>query len=184
MLCENIKNLRKEKGLTQEELAARLGVVRQTVSKWEQGLSVPDSELLIRLSDVFDVSTGELLGETLEPKEQQTDLQQIAVKLEQLNAHLAERNARSRTLMKVGGFVLGLCAGLVILYLIFMIGMEIFLFGKVQEAASVGIIGGADGPTEIFVAGSINWFGVVVGGFLALCALGIAIILIHKSKKR
>lgn len=41
MLNENIKNLRKAKGLSQEELAIKLNVVRQTVSKWEKGLSVP-----------------------------------------------------------------------------------------------------------------------------------------------
>ena len=49
MLSENLKNLRKAKGFSQEELAARLHVVRQTVSKWEKGRSVPDAELLVRL---------------------------------------------------------------------------------------------------------------------------------------
>ena len=49
MLSENIKRLRKAKGLSQEELAVKLNVVRQTVSKWEQGLSVPDADLLIKL---------------------------------------------------------------------------------------------------------------------------------------
>lgn len=47
MLNENIKRARKAKGLSQEELAVKLNVVRQTVSKWENGLSVPDSDLLI-----------------------------------------------------------------------------------------------------------------------------------------
>ena len=51
MLSENIKNLRKEKGMSQEELAVKLNVVRQTVSKWEQNLSVPDSEMLISIAD-------------------------------------------------------------------------------------------------------------------------------------
>ena len=50
MLNENLKHLRKSKGLTQEELALQLGVVRQTISKWEKGLSVPDSEMLIEIS--------------------------------------------------------------------------------------------------------------------------------------
>ena len=49
MLNENIKSLRKSKGLSQEELAIKLNVVRQTISKWEKGLSVPDSDLLISL---------------------------------------------------------------------------------------------------------------------------------------
>ena len=50
MLSENIKAIRKSKGLSQEELAIKLNVVRQTISKWEQGLSVPDSNMLISLT--------------------------------------------------------------------------------------------------------------------------------------
>mgnify|MGYP000394030735 CR=1 FL=1 len=62
MINENIKHFRKEKGLNQEELAVKLHVVRQTVSKWENGLSVPDADVLIRLADVLDVSVSQLLG--------------------------------------------------------------------------------------------------------------------------
>ena len=51
MLNENIKRIRKSKGLSQEELAIKLNVVRQTVSKWENGLSVPDSSMLIILAN-------------------------------------------------------------------------------------------------------------------------------------
>ena len=54
MLNENIKALRKSKGLSQQELATKLNVVRQTISKWEQGLSVPDSDLLIALSEALE----------------------------------------------------------------------------------------------------------------------------------
>ena len=53
MLNENIKAIRKSKGLSQQELAVKLNVVRQTVSKWEQGRSVPDSDMLISLSEVL-----------------------------------------------------------------------------------------------------------------------------------
>ncbi len=69
MLSENIKFFRKEKGLSQEELAAKLNVVRQTVSKWEQNLSVPDSEMLIKIAEVFEVSVSELIGETVKTEE-------------------------------------------------------------------------------------------------------------------
>ena len=51
MLNENIKRIRKSKGLSQEEMAIKLNVVRQTVSKWENGLSVPDSSILIILAN-------------------------------------------------------------------------------------------------------------------------------------
>ena len=63
MLNENIKTLRKSKGLSQEELAIKLNVVRQTVSKWENGLSVPDSSMLMLLAEELDTSVSTLLGE-------------------------------------------------------------------------------------------------------------------------
>ena len=54
MLSDTIQTLRKEKGYSQEEVAIRLNVVRQTVSKWEKGLSVPDADMLIKLAELFD----------------------------------------------------------------------------------------------------------------------------------
>ncbi len=91
MLNENIKNLRKSKGLSQEELAIKLNVVRQTVSKWENGLSVPDSAMLIALADELDTSVSELLGETVtEPAAD--DLKTISEKLEVINLQLAKRS--------------------------------------------------------------------------------------------
>ena len=65
MLKENIKAIRKSKGLSQQELAVKLNVVRQTVSKWEQGLSVPDSDLLIAISEALGTPVSTLLGETV-----------------------------------------------------------------------------------------------------------------------
>lgn len=91
MLNENIKNLRKSKGLSQEELAIKLNVVRQTVSKWENGLSVPDSSMLISLADELDTSVSELLGEPItEPATD--DLKTISEKLEVINLQLAKRS--------------------------------------------------------------------------------------------
>ena len=63
MLHENIKAIRKSKGLSQQELAIKLNVVRQTISKWEQGLSVPDSDMLISLSEILETPVSTLLGE-------------------------------------------------------------------------------------------------------------------------
>ena len=65
MLSENIKTIRKSKGLSQQELAIKLNVVRQTISKWEQGLSVPDSDMLISISEVLETPVSTLLGETI-----------------------------------------------------------------------------------------------------------------------
>lgn len=90
MLNENIKALRKSKGLSQEELAIKLNVVRQTISKWENRLSVPDSDMLISLSEVFEVPVGTLLGETIIEKEVD-DLKVICEKLEVINLQLAQK---------------------------------------------------------------------------------------------
>lgn len=98
MFNENLKNLRKQKGLSQEELAERLHVVRQTVSKWEKGLSVPDADLLIRIAEILETSVSTLLGDTVAPSE---DKNIVAHKLEQLNALLAEKNRQSRRIWKV-----------------------------------------------------------------------------------
>lgn len=98
MLNENIKALRKSKGLSQEELAIKLNVVRQTISKWEQGLSVPDANLLISLSEAFETPVSTLLGETVtEPKAD--DIKAISEKLEVINLQLAQRKATKRKII-------------------------------------------------------------------------------------
>ena len=91
MLKENIKNLRKAKGLSQEELAAALHVVRQTVSKWENGLSVPDAAALISLAGELDTSVDVLLGETV-PGHEPDDIAALSEKLAAINLQLAERS--------------------------------------------------------------------------------------------
>lgn len=95
MLNENIKTIRKSKGLSQAELAIKLNVVRQTISKWEQGLSVPDSNMLISLSEVLETSVGTLLGETVTEPEVD-DLKVISEKLEIINLQLARRETTRR----------------------------------------------------------------------------------------
>ena len=95
MLKENIKNLRKSKGLSQEELAVKLHVVRQTVSKWENGLSVPDAAELISLAEELDTPVGVLLGETV-PEHEPDDMSALSEKLAAINLQLVERSAAKR----------------------------------------------------------------------------------------
>jgi putative transcriptional regulator len=97
MFNENLKTLRKVKGLSQEELAIRLHVVRQTVSKWEKGLSVPDADLLIRLADIFEVSVSELLGARIENEQ---EISAVAEQLSRINEQLAIKNRRARRVWK------------------------------------------------------------------------------------
>ncbi|WP_270499749.1 helix-turn-helix domain-containing protein [Blautia intestinalis] len=98
MFGENLKTLRKQKGFSQEELATRLHVVRQTISKWEKNLSVPDADTLIRLAEILEVSVSELLGEKIENENTASD---VAVQLSRINEQLAIKNRRSRRIWKV-----------------------------------------------------------------------------------
>lgn len=114
MLNENIKNLRKSKGLSQEELAVKLNVVRQTVSKWENGLSVPDSDMLILLAEELDTSVSVLLGESI--KEQVSDdVKAISEKLEVINLQLANRSkAKLKTIRCI---LISVCVLVVIVFI-------------------------------------------------------------------
>lgn len=182
MLQENLKILRTQKCMSQEELADRLNVVRQTVSKWEKGLSVPDSEMLIRIAEVFEVSVGELLGETIVPETEKSELQQLSEKLENLNAMMAERNARSKTLMKIAAICMIVAASVfAVVEIVPLIALAVLL-AKPVDAGSVGIIGGADGPTSIFVTAP-DWTGLAIGTVIFAVLLTVGIVLLRKSKR-
>lgn len=113
MLNENIKSIRRAKGLSQEELAVRLHVVRQTVSKWEKGLSVPDADMLIALSAALETPVSELLGETaVEPKPD--DMREICEKLEEINLRFARRKTARRKALH--WTCIALCAAIVLVF--------------------------------------------------------------------
>lgn len=103
MLNENIKTIRRQKGITQEELASCLHVVRQTVSKWEKGLSVPDADIIQAIATELDVSVQELLGAEVNPV---ADRSEIAEQLSRINEQMAIRNRRSALIWKVVGLIL------------------------------------------------------------------------------
>ena len=100
MLKDNLKTLRKNKGLSQEELSIKLNVVRQTISKWETGLSVPDAEMLVTISELFETPVSKILGESIEEKET-NDLKVISEKLEVINEQLSisQKQKRKRKIM-------------------------------------------------------------------------------------
>lgn len=115
MLKENIRSIRKSKGLSQEELAIKLNVVRQTISKWEQGLSVPDAEMLVSISEALEVPVSTLLGENiLESKTD--DLKAISEKLEIINLQLLQRkNARRKI---IHWLFISLCLLIILIFLV------------------------------------------------------------------
>ena len=124
MLSDNIKRIRKSKGLSQEELAIKLNVVRQTVSKWENGLSVPDSDMLITLADELNTSVNVLLGETV-TESMIDDLKVISKKLEVINLQLAKRNmVKIKTIRLI---LIALCAFIVLVFIALTIMQSSYL---------------------------------------------------------
>ena len=110
-----IQALRKDKNLTQVELANRIHVVRQTVSKWESGLSVPDSSMLISIANKLDVTVSDLLGETIE-NNGENDLKAISKKLEEIN--LIFSNQRIQKIKRIRILLILLCVFIITLFII------------------------------------------------------------------
>ena len=181
MLCDNLRKLRRSKGLSQEELAIKLNVVRQTISKWEQGSSVPDSEMLLRIAAELDTTVNILLGDTVDAEES-SDLKTIAAKLEVLNEQFAKRNETRRKVWRAIFIAIGVLA---LFSLIQMLIKVIWLQTVINSVgnfgdASISIIGGADGPTSILVASVTARYCVIVA---AVIAIVVAIVGICKTKR-
>lgn len=138
MLNENMKTIRKSKGLSQQELAIKLNVVRQTVSKWEQGLSVPDSDMLISISEVLETPVSTLLGETVIETEVD-NLKAISEKLEVINLQLAQRKTTKRKI--VCWLLISLCAIIILIFAALIIMNSPYLGWDYSdpEAAVLGV---------------------------------------------
>lgn len=164
MLSENIRAFRKSKGLSQEELAIKLNVVRQTVSKWEQGLSVPDADMLISLSEAFETPVSTLLGETVMESEVD-DLKAISEKLEIVNLQLAQRKTtRRKTLYWL---LISLCAVIVLIFVVLIVLNSPYL-GWDYSDPETAVVGVAFHAFEwLFVRlAPIILIGAIVGIFL------------------
>lgn len=103
MFSENLKAMRKAKGYTQEELAIKLNVTRQTISKWEKGLSVPDVDFLFKIADVLETNVGTLLGGAIMDE---VNNDTVAEQLAKISEQLAIKNRRSKRIWKIVGIVL------------------------------------------------------------------------------
>lgn len=164
MLKENIKSIRKAKGLSQEELSIKLNVVRQTISKWEQGLSVPDSEMLISLSELLDTPVSTLIGENIS-ESKVDDLKVISKKLEIINLQLAQkRNSRRKI---IHWLLISLCVVIIILFAALIILNSPYL-GWDYSNPEKGVLGVTFHVFEwIFVRlAPIVLVGVIIGIFL------------------
>lgn len=139
MLSENIKTIRKSKGLSQEELAIKLNVVRQTISKWEQGLSVPDADMLLSISEIFETPVSTLLGETV-VETKADDLRIISEKLEVINLQLAYgKTARQKA---IHWFFVSLCAVIVTVFAVIIVLNSPYLGWDYShpETAVIGVV--------------------------------------------
>ena len=132
MFNENLRELRKSKGFTQEELATKINVVRQTVSKWEKGLSVPDADSLQKIADVLDVEVSQLLGANVETEASKNE---IAEQLSRINEQLVIKNRRTKKI------VTAICVILLLPLIIFiiMIILSNFFYANVKETDSYEI---------------------------------------------
>lgn len=164
MLSENIKAIRKSKGLSQEELAIKLNVVRQTISKWETGLSVLDSDMLISISEVLETPVSILLGETVS-ESKVDDLKAISEKLEIINLQLAQRKtARRKNLHWL--FIL-LCVAIAAIFMALIVLNSPYL-GWDYNDPEIAVVGVAYHAFEwLFVRfAPIIFIGTIVGIFL------------------
>ena len=165
MLNENIRAIRKSKGLSQEELAIKLNVVRQTISKWERGLSVPDSDMLISISEVLETPVSTLLGETV-IESKVDDLTAISEKLEIINLQLAQRKTTRRKILH--WLLISLCAVIVTISVALMVLNSPYL-GWDYSDPETAVVGVAFHAFEwLFVRlAPIILIGAIVGIFLA-----------------
>ena len=164
MLSENIKAIRKSKGLSQQELAVKLNVVRQTVSKWEQGLSVPDSDMLISISQVLETPVSTLLGETVIEAEPD-GLKAISEKLEVINLQLAQgKNTRRKT---IRWLLISLCAIIILIFALLIILSSPYLGWDYSDPETAVFGAGFHVFEWLFArATPVILIGAIVGAFL------------------
>ena len=164
MLNENIKAIRKSKGLSQQELAVKLNVVRQTISKWEQGLSVPDSDMLISISEVLETPVSTLLGEKVIESEVD-DLKAISAKLEVINLQLAQRKTTRKRILH--WFLILLCVASITIFA-YLLSLESPYLGWDYSDPETAVLGVAFHSFEwLFVrVAPIVFIGAIVGVFL------------------
>ena len=135
MLSENIIALRKKQGMSQQSLADAVFVTRQTISKWEKNLSVPDADALIRLADVLDTTVQNLLGQ---PEESEpTPPSDIAAALTRINDQLAIQNRRRARIWKIVALVLGIYVAFNVLLLV--LGYATYTYMD-EEQAQVTVV--------------------------------------------
>lgn len=128
MLGETIAALRKRQGMSQQTLADAVYVTRQTISKWEKNLSVPDADALVRLADALDTTVQSLLGQGEENSAAPSD---IAAALSRINDQLAIQNRRRSRVWKIVAWLIAVYVAFNALLLVLGYAMTAQLEGEV-----------------------------------------------------
>lgn len=155
-----IAQLRKEQNMTQAELAKKLQVTDKAVSKWERGLGLPDINNIEPLADALGVSIIEIMQCQRNPVEEIKT--EEATEIVNSVFDIAKYEKKVEFEKKLSGFIFGFIGGILL-----FIGTHFKI-----TSASVSVIGGADGPTAIFLAGDLP------SSFNIMVAVGILCIII------
>ena len=138
MLGNTIVTLRKRKALSQQQLADRMHVVRQTVSKWEKDLSVPDADALVRLADALDVTVAELLGQSVKEEAAPADYSAV---LAQMTEQLAIANRRRNLIWKIIAWVLGIVLAInILLIIVGAVAGTLYAFDEESFSEAAGVV--------------------------------------------
>jgi transcriptional regulator with XRE-family HTH domain len=113
---EFLQELRKEKGLTQEQLAEKVGVARRTVSRWETGYNMPDLDVLIELADLYDADLREILSGERKSEHMNEELKETVLQVADYSNEEKTRLLRRMHLMFIAGLV-GITAYLATIFL-------------------------------------------------------------------
>ena len=146
-----LQECRKEKGWTQEQLADRLNVARRTVSRWETGSNMPDLDILIELSDLYEVGRREMLDGERKSKEMDKEMEETVLKVAEYSNAQQERTTKTVRVF----FILGIVS-LVINQLMFVLDAgDTFWIGFI-EGVTQGI---ALGAMILGVCYTMGWLG-------------------------
>lgn len=175
MLFENLKAARQRRGISQEALARELHVVRQTVSKWEKGLSVPNSEQLVQIAAVLDTSVTALLGEA--------ETQETVAPETPAEVQGKRMPTWAIVLLALGSpiwLALGIAAAAVLLVVVIVGWSLIAAFWAIGAAVAACVIGGLFTAVLSWTQGFV-WSGVALLGAAVFCA-GLAIVLFYACR--
>ncbi|MBP3570023.1 MAG: helix-turn-helix transcriptional regulator [Lachnospiraceae bacterium] len=122
---EFLKELRKEKGITQEQLAEQFNISRRSVSRWETGSNMPDITLLVELAEFYDVSISEIIDGERKSEKMNEEVKETALKVSDYAETINQTNSIYKRIASVG---LGLDLGMLTVIAMYLSGV----LGKIK----------------------------------------------------